>query len=706
MATQKNWGYQRWDDEEPAPFSTAYQNAEFQSPAFTGAGSGNEDDPWTPSWARTGTSPGGGGNFANSATPGSTGTTTPGTTPGTTTPGATPATNTGPATRPQIDAWYQQYLNRKVNNDAEYQSHEQNPGGAAGVEAAIKDSKEAKGYAIANTYKSALEKLASITDPAARAAEKDKLARQVFTDLQAAGHDVKWNGQNLIIDGREYEFADPAAARPANTVGATNGATSSGVGFEGFDFTRAQDRGASAKDSYAYHASQAGAPPPGADKAQLAAWFNQYIKPGMEADGHKINWVDGDKMNFTSPQGTFTVDWVRGAGAAGFGLAWQVEGDQAATGTGSGAGAGTATTAAPGTAGSAGVGTGTTSTYAGQGASPTPGVGVGTTNPFATNGPAITAPTYDGQTMGDADIPDTSQLGAQLPNYIPTPTTVGDLSAGPIDAATEDLLAKLLANPYSLSDQTVGEMKAADKDAAAQSWMDDQEQAQMAAGRLGIVDSPWLASEMAASKRDRDRAMWTGARDIDIEAAKTRTADAQKAIGLGTTFAASKAQQKLGAETLKANVAQNNQSNLFQAADLKTRQVMGTVDAQLREAALRGDRFEMNAKIDQAATSLGLDRDKLVADWAATVLDDNTRRYLGEMGFAIDSRKLDQSSREFDADYTLRAVMFAENLKLQYAQLAQDDRQFGANYGLDVAKAENSATNSAIEAYLKSKGLI
>ena len=114
----------------------------------------------------------------------------------------------------------------------------------------------------------------------------------------------------------------------------------------------------------------------------------------------------------------------------------------------------------------------------------------------------------------------------------------------------------------------------------------------------------------------------------------------------------------------------------------------------------------MKLQIKQAATSLGLDKDKLVAEWAATVLDDQTRRYLGEMGFAIDARKLDQSSREFDADYTLRAVMFAENLKLQYAQLAQDDRQFGASYGLKVADSQQNATNSAVEAYLKSKGLI
>lgn len=120
---------------------------------------------------------------------------------------------------------------------------------------------------------------------------------------------------------RNADYTAPTQAR--------SGTASLGAGttpFEGFDFSRAQDPTFSAKDSFAAAASAAGTPPPGLDKSALAGWFNQYIRPGMEANGHTINWVDGDKMNFTSPQGTFTVDWVRGAGANGFAFAWQIEG--------------------------------------------------------------------------------------------------------------------------------------------------------------------------------------------------------------------------------------------------------------------------------------------------------------------------------------------------------------------------------------------
>jgi hypothetical protein len=121
-----------------------------------------------------------------------------------------------------------------------------------------------------------------------------------------------WNGTGQV---------DPSAAVAAAQRSTPNNA----VGLEGFDLGRAQDPSFSAKDSFAKAWQAAGSPPPGADKPALTAWFDQHIRAQMEADGHTINWVDGDKFNFTSPQGTFTVDWVRGAGAEGFAGAWQVE---------------------------------------------------------------------------------------------------------------------------------------------------------------------------------------------------------------------------------------------------------------------------------------------------------------------------------------------------------------------------------------------
>lgn len=111
--------------------------------------------------------------------------------------------------------------------------------------------------------------------------------------------------------------------------------TPSTVPFEGFNFEREQNPQKSAKDAFAQAVKNA-PPPPGEDKQALEVWFNQYIRPQMEALGHRINWAKGDKMNFTSPEGTFTVDFLRGAGAPGWAVAWQVEEPGGASGGGGG----------------------------------------------------------------------------------------------------------------------------------------------------------------------------------------------------------------------------------------------------------------------------------------------------------------------------------------------------------------------------------
>lgn len=123
---------------------------------------------------------------------------------------------------------------------------------------------------------------------------------------------------------------------PAPTAN-TNGPRANRYGAEGFDGQREQKVEYSAKDSFLAALDNAPEPPPGEDKAALKVWFEKYISPAMTANGHKINWVDGDKMNFTSPQGTFTVDWYRGAGAKGGAPAWQVEGAEGEGGGGSAA---------------------------------------------------------------------------------------------------------------------------------------------------------------------------------------------------------------------------------------------------------------------------------------------------------------------------------------------------------------------------------
>jgi hypothetical protein len=90
--------------------------------------------------------------------------------------------------------------------------------------------------------------------------------------------------------------------------------------FEGFDFGREQNLQKSAKDAFASLASGAGAVP--ASKTDAEHWFNQHIKQGLEDLGHKVDWVRGDKFQFTNWQGSWVVDFVRGADGPNPSFTW------------------------------------------------------------------------------------------------------------------------------------------------------------------------------------------------------------------------------------------------------------------------------------------------------------------------------------------------------------------------------------------------
>ena len=96
-----------------------------------------------------------------------------------------------------------------------------------------------------------------------------------------------------------------------------------GVKFEGFNFSREQKPQESAKDAFAMIAREVGSMP--LTKPEAETWFNAHVRGRFEALGHKVNWVTGDKFSFTNWQGTFTVDFVRGADGPDPALWWGVE---------------------------------------------------------------------------------------------------------------------------------------------------------------------------------------------------------------------------------------------------------------------------------------------------------------------------------------------------------------------------------------------
>ncbi len=96
-----------------------------------------------------------------------------------------------------------------------------------------------------------------------------------------------------------------------------------GVKFEGFNFGREQKPQESAKDAFAMIAREVGSMP--LTKPEAESWFNNHVRQRFESLGHKVNWVVGDKFSFTNWQGTFTVDFVRGADGPDPALWWGVE---------------------------------------------------------------------------------------------------------------------------------------------------------------------------------------------------------------------------------------------------------------------------------------------------------------------------------------------------------------------------------------------
>jgi hypothetical protein len=115
--------------------------------------------------------------------------------------------------------------------------------------------------------------------------------------------------------------ASAAATATATTSATASATSSSAVKFEGFDFSVTKDPLKSAKYSFANAAKASGIMP--TNKTDAETWFNTNIKAKMEADGHTINWVKGDKFQFTDASGTFVVDYVRGADSGSPALAWQ-----------------------------------------------------------------------------------------------------------------------------------------------------------------------------------------------------------------------------------------------------------------------------------------------------------------------------------------------------------------------------------------------
>ena len=194
------------------------------------------------------------------------------------------------------------------------------------------------------------------------------------------------------------------------------------------------------------------------------------------------------------------------------------------------------------------------------------------------------------------------------------------------------------------------------------------------------------SSERLRAKQANREALGEAHRGIDIEAARTNAADRRAAAQIGASYTLGK------------------QQNLFQAADLKTRQLMGAVDADLRAVAATGDRIAMREAFKQRSVELGLDSDRLMTDWLVSNLEDATRRYGIDVGAQIDREKLSQAGAEFKEDLALQWAKLFEQSRQFDTGLGEDKRQFNYNYGLNVARANEEAGQNAFDRWRTTYG--
>lgn len=603
----------------------------------------------------------------------------------------------------------------------------------------------------ATSYQDLLTQLQSTTDPTQQANLKDQLSRQVYSTLQGAGHDVEWDGDQLMVDGRPYVVGAAATTTPGagttdpNAVGMPGSATNPNTGIGGAPNASAvSGPGASGSSGSGYGGYTFDSLPPGVDAnnpttQQILGLLKQ---AGVQPGGRGAGFTDVAYWTDHPDQLSRLAADLQGTGP-----------DQPGPdGVGKGSGGG-------------GSSSDPSSLYSQIfGSNPAPGAaGVDVASTPALAGPSAsdafspTAPTYvAGAAPDNSDLAglDTTDLMSQMPQGAPTalnttyqaPTVdttpapayqfnglgdLGTLGAGPTDAQTQDLVSQILANPESYPPEVVAQLKAQQKDELSAMAKSDEDNLTAAGYATGNQDSNWLQSEKLARAGQRDQAIVAGDQNIDLTAAKQNLADKTAAATLGSSFAqaqdlmnradaaqtlsekqaaegdtqaaAASAQQaatfrqqgeEMNAQnSASANSANNaatatNNSNLFQSEDEQRQSLQLAADTTLQAAAVKNDRVSLEQGFQQKAAELGISADQVREQYALGLLSNATQQMGIQVNAATARAQLAQAGTEFQ-----------QNLIFQLAALKQANDQFGATYGVNLLNATTAANAEQFNEY-------
>jgi hypothetical protein len=316
---------------------------------------------------------------------------------------------------------------------------------------------------------------------------------------------------------------------------------------------------------------------------------------------------------------------------------------------------------------------------------------------------SLSGPTYTPGEITDDDIPDftTEGLADQMGGYTPGTYEVGDLDAGPVEDDTDALVRSILQNPESLDATAIERLKVGNREEQADMLRSDMDEMTALGAENGILDSNWLASQRGARRSSANEAIQRGNRSVDIEAARTNTADRRAAAGVGSAHLAERGAAKRGNEALRQAGFAMNEGNSFNAAKLKSDNVTNAAKLSLDAAAERGDRMALRESVNQAAAELGISADKLRLDYITASMNDLTDRYgidvnaaLQREGFSIDRAKLQQGGEQFQ-----------QELMFKMRQLAAQHEVDMGGLGLGWGSLQQRANEADMDAIYRAAGL-
>lgn len=455
-------------------------------------------------------------------------------------------------------------------------------------------------------YTTQVQAVQAATNPQDYLVKQDQLARSVATDLQAAGHDVSWQGSQLMVDGRPYEVG---GQQWGGSTGAAMAAPNSGESASAYAFRLIQG---------------------GMDPQQATTQANSAFGLQEGQDGWGKNYGDGtigfhDAYLYQQPDGSWGIQQRPDGGAV----------------TASASGGGISAPSIPTSNPVAPYVPGATPDYASM------------WSPSATD-------TYVPGQIGNEGMPDFTYESLLQDAQ----------SGNPVEAGTDSLVNELLAHPESLDAHTVEMMKAQDAEEQQQANLSEDQASRRYGFQAGLTDSPWLASERASNARTADANIISDRRNIELKAADTNMSDRRAAAAIGVQYQGQRAAQKQAAVNLAVsgsiakaaetrNRFQLNEDLKEKAAELsisKDKLIQDYVTSSVADLTKRYG-VDVGAGIDTAKLSEQSDEFKADLLFRLQSLAQQNDQF---------GRSLDQNDRQFGANLGFNYDQLNQNALNQY----------------------------------------